>query len=175
MTDGAIDVAGGDLDAREFVAFYRESYRAVLVVAQALTGDLGRAADVTQEAFVAAQRRWGTISEYDRPDLWVRRVAINRAISLRRRMVNEVRALTRLSNRAAVSPRTEPDGSDVWQHVRRLPRAQAAVVVLVYIGDLTLEQAAAALGIATPTAKTHLRRAKRTLATWLGEEEDDDR
>ena len=59
---------------------------------------------------------------------------------------------------------------EVWAHVRRLPKRQAAVVALVYVDDLTIEQAAHALGIGVPTAKTHLQRARRTLAERLKEE-----
>lgn len=36
--------------------------------------------------------------------------------------------------------------------------------------DLTIEQAANLLGIGVPTAKTHLQRARRTLAEVLKEE-----
>lgn len=59
---------------------------------------------------------------------------------------------------------------DVWNHVRRLPRRQAAIVALVYIHDLSIEQAAHALGIGVPTAKTHLQRARRALTAALKEE-----
>jgi DNA-directed RNA polymerase specialized sigma24 family protein len=58
----------------------------------------------------------------------------------------------------------------VWLHVRRLPRRQAAVIALVYVDDLTIEQAANTLGISVPTAKTHLQRARRALAAALKEE-----
>lgn len=158
-----------------FDAFYRRHYQRVLAVSVAVVGDRDRGVDVAQDAFIALQRRWSTVSGYDRPDLWVRRAAINRGLSWRRRVGSELRALTRLAARPATESDAAGHSDDVWAVVRDLPRAQARVVVLVFVGDLTLEAAAEALGIATSTAKTHLQRAKRTLATRLREEHDDDR
>lgn len=155
---------------RAFEDVYRESYVAVLRVATAVTGDRGVAAEVTQEAFMAARQRWNTVGNYDRPDFWVRRVAINRALSARRRAVREARALVRLGGRRDRVDIGDPATDEVWGHVRRLPRRQAALVALVYLDDLSVEQAANALGIAVPTAKTHLQRARRALAVVLKEE-----
>ena len=165
----------------DFDEFYRHNYARVLRTAFAVTGERELAADVSQEAFLIAQRRWVTIEAYDRPDLWVSRVAINRALSWRRRALNELNALSTLARRrdrssSVASPPSEVSVSDgVWQFVRRLPLRQASVVALVYADDLTLEEAARVLGIAVPTAKTHLQRAKRSLAIWMNEEYSDDR
>ena len=162
----------------EFDDFYRRNYARVLRTAFAVTGERELAADVAQEAFLIAQRRWSVIVGYDRPDLWVSRVAINRALSWRRRAVNELNALTRLAVGERSSPSTATGDlgiGGVWKYVRRLPLRQAAVVALVYADDLTIEEAARTLGIGLPTAKTHLQRAKRSLAIWMNEEYRDDR
>lgn len=158
----------------EFDDFYRAHYLAVLRIAAAVTSDSEVAAEVAQEAFIAAHRRWRTISAYDRPDLWVRRVAINRALSWRRRVRNETRALARLARRRERPASDATVHGDVWSQVRRLPVRQASLIALVYIDDLSIEQAAHTLNIAVPTAKTHLQRARRTLATRLNEEPDHD-
>jgi RNA polymerase sigma factor (sigma-70 family) len=163
----------------EFDDFYRSNYVRVLRTAFAVTGERELAADVAQEAFLIAHRRWVAIVAYDRPDLWVSRVAINRALSWRRRTVNELNALTRLALRRERVGQSTATGDlqtgGVWKYVRRLPLRQAAVVALVYADDLTIEEAARALGIGLPTAKTHLQRAKRSLAIWMNEEYRDDR
>jgi DNA-directed RNA polymerase specialized sigma24 family protein len=44
------------------------------------------------------------------------------------------------------------------------------MIALVYIDDLPIADAADVLGISVPTAKTHLQRARRTLADRLHEE-----
>ena len=47
--------------------------------------DARRAEDIAQDAFVQLLRNWDKISRYERPDAWVRRVAIRLAMrSLRR-------------------------------------------------------------------------------------------
>ena len=178
MSDDVLAVSMSSVrnESESFEAFYRLHYATVLRVAFAVTGDAHRAADVAQDAFVTAQRRWSSIGSYDRPDLWVRRVAINRALSWRRRAANELLTVGRLAlrrERAVVSD--AQSDSDVWHHVRLLPRQQASMIALVYVDDMSIEQAAETLGIAVPTAKTHLQRAKRTLARRLNEEVDDDR
>jgi len=172
----AVSMTRVEGESGSFEAFYRLHYATVLRVAFAVTGDAHRAADVAQDAFLTAQRRWSTISSYDRPDLWVRRVAINRALSWRRRAGNELIAVARLAlRRERATTDGAAAGSEVWDHVRRLPRQQASMIALVYADDMSVEQAADALGIALPTAKTHLQRARRTLALRLNEEVDDDR
>jgi RNA polymerase sigma-70 factor (ECF subfamily) len=58
--------------------------------------------------------------------------------------------------------------------VLELPIRQRAVVVLHYLDDLPVSEVAAVLGCSEGTVKTHLHRARRSLATTLGEELDDD-
>jgi len=41
-----------------------------------VTGDLNEAEEVVQEAFTRAVARWQRLRDYDRPEAWVRRVAM---------------------------------------------------------------------------------------------------
>jgi RNA polymerase sigma-70 factor (ECF subfamily) len=59
------------------------------------------------------------------------------------------------------------DSIDVWGAVRQLPRRQAQVVALTYLHDLSRRQVAEVLGCAEETVKTHLDRARVTLAERL--------
>ena len=151
-----------------FEAFYRAERRRVLAVVVLLTGDQAAAEDVVQDAFAAALRRWPTVSTYDRPGDWVKRVAVNRAISRFRRVRNERLALERVAHRPVAEPagRAGPDLLDdpLWSAVRRLPRRQAQVIALMYVDDLTAEQVAATIGCSPGAVKSHLHRAKRHLA-----------
>ena len=52
MTSDVADAA----DA--FASFYHQQYRSIRAMTWALTGDLGAAEDVTQEAFLRAHQRW---------------------------------------------------------------------------------------------------------------------
>jgi RNA polymerase sigma-70 factor (ECF subfamily) len=73
-----------------FASFYASSYRRLLGQLFALTGDLAEAENLLQEAYARAFVRWPRVGAYDRPEAWVRRVAINLAAmadrSLRRRV-----------------------------------------------------------------------------------------
>jgi RNA polymerase sigma-70 factor (ECF subfamily) len=155
-----------------FEAFYRAERPRVLAVVILLTGDRAAAEDVVQDAFAAALRRWGTVGGYDRPGDWVKRVALNRAISRFRRGRNERAALTRVAGEPARARATgaDLDGDPLWAAVRRLPRRQAQVIALMYVDDLSTERVAAALGCSVGAVKSHLHRAKRHLAAELERE-----
>ena len=151
-------------DSRSFAAFYRAEYRPVLAFAASLCRDVHAAEDLTQDAFIAAQRRWDSLRGFDRPDLWVRRAVTNRSVSRWRRMTsdqNRVRRLARLRQPEGESPVPE---DDVWRLVRALPARQAQVVALTYLEDRSISDVAAVLGIGVETAKTHLQRGKAALA-----------
>ena len=45
-----------------------------------VTGDLHEAEEVVQEAFTRAAARWQRLRDYDRPEAWVRRVAMSHLV-----------------------------------------------------------------------------------------------
>lgn len=153
-----------------FEAFYAAEFEAVLGLAYALSGSRHGAEDLVQEAFLAAYRRWEEIGGYDNPGAWVRRVVANRSVSAFRRRAAEARALPRLAR--SPLPELSPETADVWRAVRNLPKRQAQVVALFYLEDLPLEDIAAILDRSVDTVRTHLRRARQTLARRLAAEED---
>ena len=55
--------------------------------------------------------------------------------------------------------------------MRKLPRRQAEVIVLVYFSGLSHAEAAKVMGCSVETARTHLKRAKTHLAAWLRDDE----
>ncbi len=150
----------------DFEAFYLREWHPVVGLAIVLTGDRAAAEDLAQDAFAAAYRDWNRIGTYDRPGAFVRRVVANAATSRGRRLVRETRALTRLSaRRDGVS--LPPEVDETWALVRRLPRRQAQVVALTSMSGLTLAEAAEVMEVGFETAKTHLARARRSLARTL--------
>jgi RNA polymerase sigma-70 factor (ECF subfamily) len=178
--DGAVpvDPAGEPIDithrlpeySASFDAFYRAAYGGVVAVAHSMTGDRPHGEEIAQEAFIAAHRHWGKVSGLDRPDLWVRRVAINRCTSTFRRKLIEWR-----SNRtASAGVRTVVDGptgeaGTVWDAVRRLPDRQRSIVVLHYVDQLSTAEIGDLLGLSASTVQTHLARSRDRLATILEE------
>lgn len=164
------------LNARtlEFVAFYREEFSSVVRTAFLILHDRERARDIAQEAFVELFSRWSRISLYDRPEAWVRRVAIRLAVRAARR-----EQLRQFLERELDAPSVQiPMDFDVLRAVRELPPAQRAAVVLFYFEDRPVAEVADILTCSVMTAKVHLHRARKRLAQRLGvpdpKEIDDD-
>ena len=71
-------------------------------------------------------------------------------------------------------PRTEPDagpdGTALRAALRRLPARQREVLALVFYHDLSIAEAAQALGIALGTARAHYERGKAALRRALSPE-----
>jgi len=149
--------------ASGFEALYRAERTSILAVAAALVGDWGVAEDVVQESFAEAYLQWKTVGRFDRPGAWVRRVAINKAISRLRRRGVETRVLGRVGLGAQATT-DAPADAELWETVRGLPRRQAQVVALTYIMDLTMTEVADVLGCSEGSVKTHLHRARERLA-----------
>ncbi len=152
-----------------FDQFYGREYRSVLALAHVMTGSLSLAEELAQEAFLAAFRQWDRI---DNPEGWIRSVISNYTRSWFRRRYAEVRALTRLGPRREVGATEMPaDTAHFWREVRRLPRRQAQTIALVYVEDLSIQEAAQILGCTESTTRVHLARGRRTLASVLGVQE----
>ncbi len=154
----------------DFDDFYRANYPTVTRLAYSLCGSLSVAEELAQEAFVAAHGRWRRVADFDRPDLWVRRVVINRSISFRRKQASERRALKRISSRPPAAPEPELADEEVWRALRSLSRRQAEVLALVYVEDRPIAEVAAVLRLGEETVRTHLKRGRAALAARLGSE-----
>lgn len=155
-------------DAESFESFYRREYPRIAALARVLSGPIG-AEDHAQDAMLVAYRRWREVGQMADPAMWVRRVCANIATSQMRRRAAEARALLRLRGRRDVPTDPQPSDEDFWSAVRRLPRRQGQVVALYYIYDLSVADVAATLEMSEGTAKTHLSRARASLAEALGE------
>lgn len=147
-----------------FEEFYRDGYRRVYRLVWALAGS-STAEELTQDAFLRAHRNWAEVAELDDPLQWVSRVARNLAISRFRRLGAEARALTKLNRPEPVH--LSESATDIWEAVRSLPRRQREVVVLCYLEGFTRIEAAAELDVSPETVKTHLDRARTSLAKRL--------
>lgn len=142
-----------DYDER-FGELARLSYQ----VAFRLTGDRHEAEDHAQEALTRAYLKWPRM--HGHAEAWVVRVTTNLVIGRWRR-------LGRRSPEA-----TDPSpGADhgmaeriaLTVALRALPRRQREVAALRFLGDLSIEQTAEALGCTPGTVKQHTARALTSL------------
>src|SRR5438132_2919225 len=69
----------------DFDRLYRASYQRVFRTLLAITGDAATAEDCTQEAFLRAFRAWKEWKRDAPAEAWVHRIAVNVALSHRRR------------------------------------------------------------------------------------------
>ena len=154
----------------DFPVFYAREFHPVLGLAFVLLGDRSAAEDVAQEAFIAALRSWDRVAGLDDPGAWVRRVAANQSVSWFRRKTVEAKALLRLGRSDGQAAEISAETGELWDEVRHLPRRQAQAVALHYLDQRTIPEVGLILGCSENTVKTHLQRARETLARRLDEE-----
>ena len=155
-----------------FDEFYKVEYGRIVRLVFGLTGRWPLAEELAQESMLSAHRNWERVRTLDRPDLWLRRVALNRAISTHRRLVAELAALGRV-RAPSVSELPLPADERIWSEIRRLPRKQPVAVVLWAVEGLGHAEIGEALDCSTETARTHIRRARETLRRTLKLEVDE--
>jgi RNA polymerase sigma-70 factor, ECF subfamily len=83
-------------DTEGFEAFYTATVGRLLGQLFPVTGDLHEAEEVVQEAYARASTRWARLRDYDVPEAWVRRVAMNLAADRGRRLQRQAIVLHHL-------------------------------------------------------------------------------
>lgn len=156
-------------DAGEFEPFYRAAYSHLVAQVFALTGSLPEAEDVAQEAFVRAMRHWPQVRSYDRPEMWVRRVAFNLAMTRHRGAQRARRALARLGP-PPETPGVSLEMVSLVAALSQLHMRYREVLVLHYLVDMSVDAIAAELEIPSATVKTRLVRGRAALAPLLAPE-----
>ena len=150
-----------------FEAFYREEYPAVVALVYGLTGSAWSAEDLAQEAFLRAHNDWTRVGTMAAPSAWVRRVALNLAVSRYRRLRAEAAAKVRLRPDVTSLQPPTAESQAFWREVRRLPPRQSQVLVLRYIDELSVAEIAKILQIADGTVKVLMHQARTRLARQL--------
>jgi RNA polymerase sigma-70 factor (ECF subfamily) len=153
---------------RDFDAFFRQHYGALVRALTAACGSREEATDAVQEAFARAHQRWGRISRYDDPAAWVRRVAINRVRDAFRRAERGRRASLRLVRDHDPVPPPEPRTA-VVEAIGGLPRQQRMAMALYYVHELSVREVAAAMRLSEGAVKFHLHQGRRNLRERLEE------
>ena len=83
-------------DTEGFEEFYTATVGRLLGALYPVTGDLHEAEEVVQEAYARASTRWARLRDYDVPEAWVRRVAMNLAADRGRRLQRQAIVLHHL-------------------------------------------------------------------------------
>jgi RNA polymerase sigma-70 factor (ECF subfamily) len=153
---------------QDFAAFYDATWSRTVACAYAVTGDLGTAEEMAQEAYTKAWPRWSTLSTYDDPGAWVRQVATRQAISgwRRRRTARNFLARSR-----PPEPTAAPDENTVAlvAALRQLPEAQRRALVLHHLAGFSIADIAAAEHCPEGTVKARLSRGRAALVPLLSD------
>jgi RNA polymerase sigma factor (sigma-70 family) len=155
-----------------------ESPRLIAGLAR-ITGDVGAAEELAQDALVIALEQWPAQGVPDGPGAWLMATAKHRAIDLVRRRARYDRKLQEVGRQAGSQSEHfgEPDVDAVDDHIGddllRLifischpvlsPDARAALTLRL-LGGLTTHEIARAFLVPEPTIAQRIVRAKRTLA-----------
>lgn len=156
----------------DFDALFLHEFPRVARTLHHIVGDRARAEELTQDAFLELLKHWRTVSDYDRPDLWLRRVAIRKAQRERHRGWRRTELELLAAPRATVDAPPTP-APEVLAAVRRLAPGQRAVVVLFYFEDRPMSEIAQILDIKESTGWSQLHTARRHLAAALDQEVSD--
>jgi RNA polymerase sigma-70 factor, ECF subfamily len=138
-------------------------------VARLILRDIDGAEDAVQEALVRCWRDLPRLREPDRFDAWLNRILLN-AVSdeagKRRRFASTVTAL-RLEPLQTDAASYVADRDELGRVFDRLSLDHRTIVVLHHYLGLTLEEAAATIGIPVGTAKSRLHYAIEALRAAL--------
>lgn len=154
----------------DFDRLYRDSYAHVVRMLVGVLRDRPAAEECAQDAFVRAFRAWPRWRPDAPAEAWLHRIALNVAISYRRR--EGLRTLGQAvrhfgSSHASAAASDPAESSELLNALRRLPPRQAAVLVLRFDHGYTNREIAVALGVAESTVASRLAAAKTGMRRHL--------
>jgi RNA polymerase sigma-70 factor (sigma-E family) len=157
----------------EYAAFFQATWARLFRSTYAVSGDFQLAEDALQAAFAKAYASWARVRTADSPEAYVRRMAINEALGIRRRpwRRHERSGASADMGEPAFSPQDLVLQQDeVWSALLSLPARQRAVIVLRYYEDLSELQIAEVLGCRPGTVKSQASAAISSLRRTLSED-----
>lgn len=152
-------------------ALYQAFYDKTLRHVTRLFGDRECAAEATQEAFVRAFERFGTLRDRDRFGPWVSSIAVNAAKDILRRRNREMpdtEAVTRDGRASEVVEEVvvaREKVHTIQEAISLLPPQFKIVIFLHHIGEYDVASISRMLGIPEGTVKSRLHRGR----AWLRE------
>ena len=146
----------------------------VLRACYVLLGDRTLAEDAMQDAFMKV---WRAMARYEERDncsakTWIMRIAVNTCRDYRRaRWFRRARNDVSLDTLPPASEPVAEESRELFLDVMRLPDKFRQAVLLYYYEDMTVDEAARALGVSKATLSRRLKRACELLrCPWEGGE-----
>ncbi len=136
--------------------------------------DQATAEDLVQQAYVELLTGKARFDGQSSLKTFVFGVVQNLSRNRYRRLAARMRLLGKVAPEAGadvVQPHEPAEHDELWQAVQALPARQRDIVELVFCRDMTIEEAAAVMGVSTGTGRVHYDRAKKTLKGRLADEQ----
>jgi len=154
----------------DFDRLYQSAYPRVYRTLTAILGDPAEAEDCTQDAFVQAFGAWKRWRPDAPAEAWIHRIAVNRAITYRRRA--QLRTIGEVIRRLGkpgkgTDPAEVASRPDLLTALRSLPPKLSAAIVLRHYHGYNNREIAAALGVSERTIGTRLQQAAARLRVLL--------
>jgi RNA polymerase sigma-70 factor (sigma-E family) len=166
-----------DAAERAVTELYEAHALGMIRLAHIMLGDQHSAEDVVQDAFAGLYRRWSSLADPGKAVHYVRSAVLNGCRSALRR-----RTLARTSHgllgqqptviaaeSAEITVLSGEERRAVMAALRRLPSRQREAVVLRFYLDLSVEEAAATMGIGPSSVRSATHRALASLGRMLQE------
>jgi RNA polymerase sigma-70 factor (ECF subfamily) len=156
-----------------FGAFFAIQYERLGKAMYLLTGDIGEAEDLAQDAMVRVYERWDRVATMASPEGYLFRTALNLYRSRLRRAAVRFR-------RSPPPVTTDPliaaeDRDDIGRLLRALPIGQREALVIIEWLGLTADEASKVLGIEPASVRARVSRAKTALRRAEASPEGQDR
>ncbi len=156
------------MSTTNFTDLYASAFGRLVGQVTVVTANRDAAEDAVQEAFGRLWKQWDTLSSHGSPEAWVRRVAINLAISRWRHL----RRLRPLGDTARAAREDDPSTRhDVQRALEALPVRHRQALLLHHVLGLPVAEVAREMGAPEGTVKSWLSRGRDTLQRSLGVEE----
>jgi len=155
-------------DRAAFEALYREHVGRVYAICLRLTGDRGRAEELTQDVFVRTWERIWSFRGQAAFGTWLHRLAVNEVLMALRAERRRDRRI--FGGGFPETPATGPTPGaaiDLERAIAALPPGAREVFVLHDVEGYRHAEIAKQVGIAPGTSKAQLFRARRLLRKWL--------
>ena len=159
-------------DSVDFEVFCLGQNAALIRMLTLYCGDGEVARDLAQEALARTWVHWNKVRRMDRPDLWLRRVALNLGKShfRRLRVAREVQQRQAHSGESLAVVPESVDRLCMQEALGHLTERQRAAVLLRFLEDLTVEQTAELMGCSAGTVKKLTARALDALRRQVDED-----
>jgi RNA polymerase sigma-70 factor (ECF subfamily) len=152
----------------DFDRLYQETHHRVVATLATLLRDREAAEDCAQEAYLRAFQAWARWRDDGPAEAWVHRIAINVAVTTRRReRLRQMGEMILHLGQPRVADPTDTRVPELVRELRALPSRQAAALVLRYLHGYSNREIAQALGVPERTVASRLAAGLRRLRERL--------